>query len=89
MRLETLTWLSESLNRINVTIHSLRQPQQIVQRVIVEGTQVIEAAETREPVLIIDVDRDARIESQDCDEIQGFLFSKPGPGRGILKAAGV
>ena len=99
-RLETLTRLSESLNRINVTIHSLRQPQEIMQRVIVEGTQAIEAesamifmqedslwrvdnvhnlpkdlvgrkytreevlhtaiaAETREPVLIIDVDRDA------------------------------
>ena len=110
-RLETLTRLSESLNRINVTIHSLRQPQQIMQRVIVEGTQAIEAesamifmqegglwrvdnvhnlpndlvgrkytreevlhtaiaAETREPVLIIDVDRDARIDKQFAKDLK-------------------
>ena len=42
-RLETLTRLSESLNRTNATIHSLRQPQEIIQRAIVEGTQAIEA----------------------------------------------
>ncbi len=110
-RLETLTRLSESLNRINVTIHSLRQPQEIMQRVIVEGTQAIEAesamifmqedglwrvdnvhnlpkdlvgrkytreevlhtaiaAETREPVLIIDVDRDARIDTQFAKDLK-------------------
>ena len=110
-RLETLNRLSESLNRINVTIHSLRQPHQIMQRVIVEGTQAIEAesamifmeedglwrvdnvhnlpldlvgrkytreevlhtaiaAETREPVLIIDVDQDARIHKQFAKDLQ-------------------
>ena len=110
-RLETLTRLGESLNRINVTIHSLRQPQQIMQRVIVEGTQAIEAgsamifmqedglwrvdnvhnlpsdlvgrkytreevlhtaiaAETREPVLIIDVDQDARIDKQFAKDLK-------------------
>lgn len=42
-RLETLTRLSESLNRTNTTIHSLRQPQEIIQKAIVEGTQAIEA----------------------------------------------
>lgn len=104
-RLETLARLSESLNRTSATIHSLRQPQEIMQRVIVEGTQAIEAesamifmeenglwrvdnvhnlphdligrkysreevlhtaiaAETRKPVLIIDVDRDPRIDKQ-------------------------
>ena len=110
-RLETLTRLGESLNRINVTINSLRQPQEIMQRVIVEGTQAIEAesamifmqeddlwrvdnvhnlpkelvgrkykreevlhtaiaAETREPVLIIDVDRDARIDKRFAKDLQ-------------------
>jgi diguanylate cyclase (GGDEF)-like protein/PAS domain S-box-containing protein len=110
-RLETLTRLGESLNRINVTIHSLRQPQEIMQRVIVEGTQAIEAesamifmeedglwrvdnvynlpkdlvgrkykreevlhtaiaAETREPVLIIDVDHDTRIDKQFAKDLK-------------------
>jgi len=42
-RLATLTRLGESLNRINTTIHSLHQPQEIIQRAIIEGTQAIEA----------------------------------------------
>ncbi len=110
-RLATLTRLSESLNRTNVTIHSLRQPQEIIQRAIVEGTQAIEAesamifieedglwrvdnvhnlpqelvgrkytreevlhtviaAETRQPVLITDVDHDPRINKQFAKDLK-------------------
>jgi diguanylate cyclase (GGDEF)-like protein/PAS domain S-box-containing protein len=110
-RLETLTRLGESLNRTNVTIHSLRKPQEIMQRVIVEGTQAIEAesamifmeedglwrvdnvhnlpqdligrkytreevlhtaiaAETREPVLIVDVDQDPRIHKRFAEDLK-------------------
>ncbi len=42
-RLEEVTRLSDSANRTNMIIHSLRRSREIMQRVIAEGTQAVKA----------------------------------------------